>query len=115
MIVQVDQNHYPDWQRFINSLYSNGIKVLTYINPLVTDITKRGTPYQHNYYQEGIDNGYFIKQGDGSVWIGYSNASMIDLSNPKAYQWVMNMIVEVSSYYAVYYIIIVNTNILHAH
>ena len=78
-------------------MYSKGIKVLTYINPLITDITSRGTPYRHNYYQEGIDNNYFIKQGDGSVWIGYSNASIVDLTDPQAYQWIMNMIVEVST------------------
>ena len=69
---------------------------MTYINCLFSNITARGTPYQHNYLEEGLKNGYFIKNKDGIVWSGYGNSSMVDLSQEKASQWVVDMIVEVS-------------------
>ena len=71
---------------------------MVYINPLLLNISKRGTPYNHNYYEEGLDAGYFIKQSGGEVWTGYSNSCLVDLTNPKAYDWIMNMIVEVHVY-----------------
>lgn len=92
---QVDSTHYPNWTNLIATLGSKGIKTLTYINPLLSDVTKRGTPYNHNYYQEAMEKGYFVRNGDGSVWTGYSNSSLVDLSNPEAYQWLMNIIIKV--------------------
>ena len=76
---------------------------MTYINPLLTDITKKGTFYQHNYYEEGISNNYFIKESSGNTWKGYSNSSIVDLTNSQAYNWIKRMIIEVS-----FIIIIIN-------
>ena len=81
----------------ISQLNSQGIKTLTYINPLLSNVSQRGTPYQHNYYEEAIDKGYAVKTQDGSVWTGYSNSIQIDLSNPAAYNWTLNMIIDVSN------------------
>ena len=58
----------------------------------------RGTPYQHNYYKEGLEKNYFAKNGDGSVWTGYSESSIADLSNYDAYKWMVNMIVKVTKF-----------------
>ena len=93
---QVDSNHYPNWTQLISHLNSTGVKVLTYINPLVSNVSERGTPYNHNYYKEALDNGYAVWNRDGSVWTGYSNSILTDLSNPSAYQWMKNIIVKVS-------------------
>lgn len=68
---------------------------MTYINPLIINVANRGTFYQHNYYEEGIANDYFIK-ANGKVWKGYSNSSIVDLTNPKAYDWIKDMIIKVS-------------------
>jgi alpha-glucosidase (family GH31 glycosyl hydrolase) len=91
---EVDSSHYPGWNEFIQTLYSQDIRVMTYINPLIINVTNRGTPYQHNYYDEGIANGYFVKTSDGEIWTGYSNSAMVDLTNPRAYEWIKNMIIE---------------------
>jgi alpha-glucosidase len=91
---QVDSNHYPNWTQLISHLNSTGVKVLTYINPLVSNVSERGTPYNHNYYKEALDNGYAVWNRDGSVWTGYSNSILTDLSNPSAYQWMKNIIVK---------------------
>ena len=93
--VQVDSTHYPNWTGLISQLNSKGIRTLTYINPLFSNVSQRGTPYQHNYFEEALENGYVVKRQDGSVWTGYSNSTLVDLSNPEAYQWMVNIIVKV--------------------
>lgn len=62
---------------------------------MLSDVSQRGTPYTHNYYKEALDNGYAIRAGDGSVWTGYSDSTMVDLSNPQAYKWMVDIIVKV--------------------
>ena len=54
-----------------------------------------GTPFHHNYYEEGLERGYFVKTQDGSVWTGYSDSTLLDISNPQAYQWMVDIIAEV--------------------
>lgn len=72
-----------------------GIRVTAYINPLLANVTNRGTPFQHNYFDEGISNSYFVKESNGKVWSGYSNSTLVDLTNPQAYNWLKNMIIKV--------------------
>ena len=93
--LQVDSNHYSNWTNLISELASKDIKTLTYINPLFGNVSLRGTPYQHNYYDEGLEKDYFVRQSDGSVWWGYSNSTLADLTNPQAYDWMVEMIVQV--------------------
>lgn len=70
--------------------------MLTYINALLTDVSERGTPYHHNYWQEAISKDYFVKDGSGDVWVGYTKGSLVDLSNPNAYNWYKEIIIEVN-------------------
>ena len=92
--IKVDRQHYPEWEEFVAYLKTKGIRVLTYINPLFNNVSKRGTPFNHNYYEEGLKQGYFIKHSGGKVWAGYSNSCIVDLTNPKAYEWIQGMIIQ---------------------
>lgn len=91
---EVDSTHYPDWMDFISHLQAENITVLTYINALLSDVSERGTPFQHNYWQEAINNDYFVRNGSGDVWVGYTKASLVDLSNPSAYKWYKEIIIQ---------------------
>ncbi|CAI8036967.1 Sulfoquinovosidase [Geodia barretti] len=91
---EVDESHYQNWTGLISELASRGIKVLTYINPLLSNVSQRETPYRHNYYREALEEGFAVRNGDGTVWTGYSDSLLVDLSNPSAYQWMKNMIVN---------------------
>ena len=93
----MDSTYYSNWTNLISGLASKGIKTLTYINPLFSNVSLRGTPYQHNYYEEGLEKGYFVRKSDGSVWMGYSNSTLADLSNSATYQWMVDMIVQVGT------------------
>ncbi len=61
-------------------------------------LSHSGTPFHHNYHKDGLEKGYFVRHGEGGrgVWTGYSNSTLLDISNPQAYQWVVDMIAEVS-------------------
>ncbi len=39
---QVDDTHYPGWTQFVADLRSKGIRTLTYINPLFSNVSQRG-------------------------------------------------------------------------
>ena len=93
--LQVDSTHYPNWMDLISHLQAENITVLTYINALLSDVSERGTPFQHNYWQEAIDNDYFVRNGSGDVWVSYTKASLVDLSNPSAYKWYKEIIIQV--------------------
>ena len=93
--MQVDSSYYSNWTNLISDLASKGIKTLTYINPLFSNVSLRGSPYRHNYYDEGLAKNYFIRKSDGSFWKGYGNSTLADLSNPETYQWMVEMIVQV--------------------
>ena len=95
LCLQVDSTHYPNWKDFIANLQAENITVLTYINALLSDVSERGTPFKHNYWQEAIDNDYFVRDGSGDVWVGYTEASLVDLSNPNAYAWYKEIIIQV--------------------
>lgn len=57
----MDSTHYPNWTDLIANLLGKGIKTLTYINCMLSDISQRGTPYHHNYFKEGAEKGYLVK------------------------------------------------------
>ncbi len=58
-------------------------------------ILSKGSPFHHNYYEEGLEKDFFIRTSSGQVWTGYSNATLLDLTNPSAYQWMVDIIAEV--------------------
>ena len=37
-----------------------------------------------------------MKNGSGDVWVGYTKGSLVDLSNPNAYNWYKEIIVKVN-------------------
>lgn len=84
---EVDSSHYPDWEGMIGSLLQRGIRTMTYVNPMVSDISKRGTPYKRNMWQEAMDAGYLVKLANGEVWTGYGSAGLVDFTNPAATAW----------------------------
>ena len=72
--------------------------MLTYINCLLTDVSSRATPYRRNLFKEALQNGYLVKLTNGKVWEGYTEAGMVDLSNPSAYKWMLDIVQQVSMF-----------------
>jgi alpha-glucosidase len=84
---QWDEELYPNLNDKIKELNAQGIKVLGYINPFLA--------VEKPLYKEAHEKGYCVKDKDGNdyyVKITTFPAAMIDLTNPKAYEWLKNII-----------------------
>ncbi len=88
----LDDEHYYDWNRFTSFLKKNNIKLLGYINPFLvnSDFGNR-----RNLFDEAKKFGYLVMENDGSEYMIENTdfeAGLIDLTNPKAVAWIMNVI-----------------------
>eukprot|EP00941_MAST-03F_sp_MAST-3F-sp1_P006212 g6212.t1 len=50
--------------------------------------------YKTNYFEEGESKGYFVRKRDGTIWLGYNSAALVDLTNPNAKLWMENIIIK---------------------
>jgi alpha-glucosidase (family GH31 glycosyl hydrolase) len=61
-----DRLSYPNWSQFVRRLRQEyNVRVLTYINPFLTDVERGGKPvdsYQTNYFREASLLGYLVKR-----------------------------------------------------
>lgn len=91
---ELNSEWYPNWNEMVEGWADKGARVLTYISPFFSDPTNF-TTNSTNFYQEGIDNGYFVKHADGSPYTMYSLSiefCMIDPTNPAAVRWMIDLI-----------------------
>ncbi len=80
---------YPDLPKKIAELHARGIRFLGYINPY---LVKDG-----ELFQEGIEKDVFAKRSDGSVYLvdfGEFDCGVIDLTDPKAFEWFKNRVIR---------------------
>ncbi len=83
----VNTRHYPDWQSLKQQL-----PLLGYINPFLVDVPSE---FGHNYYQEALSKGYFVKDHTGQVYPVKNtdfSAGLLDLSHPEVGPWIKNII-----------------------
>ena len=65
---EVNYDWYPGWKAMVDNWAADDTRVLTYINPFFSDPSNFTNQSRHNFYQEGIDNGYFVKKVDGTPY-----------------------------------------------
>lgn len=98
---ELDPEQYPGWDALVRDFRAQGIRVLTYVNPMFVDAsTEPGVT--RNLYAEGIEHGYFVKHADGTPYLlpqgGYS-AGLLDLTNPAARAWMKQILVDMAREY----------------
>jgi len=96
---EVNYDWYPGWGDMVRGWAAEGTRVLTYVNPHFSDPSEFTNQSRHNFYQEGVENGYFVKRADGSPYTLFSLSiefCMVDLTNPAAVAWMKNIIREFS-------------------
>ncbi len=84
---QLDEKHYPNFQQLRNFCESKNIKIMGYINPFLAE----GAALE----KEAKDNNYFVKNKKGAdylIEISGFKAHLIDLTNPRAYTWLKEII-----------------------
>jgi alpha-glucosidase len=116
---EVNYDWYPGWDNMVLQWASLGTRVLTYISPFFSDPRNFTSPssIRHNFYEEGINNGYFVQmQSQDITTINNSSSNsttttttttllvpytlhslsiefcMLDTTNPAAVTWMKNII-----------------------
>ena len=80
---------YPDLPAEIEKLHARGIKFLGYVNPYLVE--------GGMLYQKGLEADVFARRSDGSVYLvdfGEFNCGVIDLTDPKAFNWFKDEVIR---------------------
>lgn len=83
----VNTRHYPGWPDLKEQL-----PLLGYINPFLVDVPGE---FGHNYYQEALNKGYFVKDHTGKAYPVKNtdfSAGLLDLSHPEVGPWIKDII-----------------------
>ena len=92
---QLDREWYPGWEELVDDLDAQGIKVLTYVNPMLTNPATKQPPPARNLFQEARRNDYFVERPNGRPYLqdqGQFSAALIDLTKPRARAWYIDVI-----------------------
>lgn len=93
---ELNNDWYPNWNDMILDWKTNhNINVLTYISPFFSNPVNFTNQYRHNFFEQGISNGYFVKKQDDSPYKMYSLSiefCMLDPTNPFAVDWMSNIL-----------------------
>ena len=96
---ELNPEWYPNWNDMVSLWETRGTKVLTYLNPFFSDPSNFTKSSRHNFYQEGIKNGYFIMNSSSEPYKMHSLSiefCMLDLTNPYAVDWMKDIIKKYS-------------------
>lgn len=77
-----DSRVFPDPAGMLHRIKEKGLKICVWINPYVGQAS--------HLFREGVENGYFLKRPDGSVWqwdMWQPGMAIVDFTNPAACQW----------------------------
>ncbi len=77
-----DERTFPEPEKMLQRLKEKGLKICVWINPYIGQ--------KSPLFEEGMANGYFIKQENGDVWQWdkwQAGMAIVDFTNPKAVAW----------------------------
>jgi alpha-glucosidase len=85
----LNTDRYPGWEQMVADLRRQGIRVMTYINPMLADAAGIPGP-QRNLYAEALARGLVVRTPSGAPYIvdqGGFSAALIDLTSAAARAW----------------------------
>ena len=91
---ELDTDHYHLWDSLRTFLQSEDIKVLTYINPFLTNVENKNN-YKVNYYEYAKKHSYFVNNVNGNPYeidITTFSAGLLDFTNPDVRDWFKDII-----------------------
>ncbi|MEN0060992.1 MAG: alpha-glucosidase [Myxococcota bacterium] len=80
---------YPTWTDLVADLRKDGIRVLTYVNPFLIDVSTLGN-FRRNLFAEAEAAGYLVANEEGETLLipnSDFSAAIVDLTNPDAREW----------------------------
>lgn len=93
-----DATLYPDWEEMVGEFRDQGIRVVTYYNPMIaTEAGEQKGNLKSDLYKFAQDAGYLVLKSDGSPYVvssGIVKAAFVDLTNPAAREWFKDLMKE---------------------
>lgn len=77
-----DSRVFPDPEGMLSRIKAKGLRICVWINPYIAQCS--------SMFDEGMQEGYFLKRKDGSVWqwdMWQPGMAVVDFTNPKARAW----------------------------
>lgn len=94
---ELDDARYPGWSSLREDLARSGVRLMSYVNPFLVDVSERGVPCGRNLFTEAREAGYLIKRPNGQPYLVKNtsfSAAMVDLTNPDACVWLKAVLRE---------------------
>ncbi|MEZ4878826.1 MAG: glycoside hydrolase family 31 protein [Chitinophagales bacterium] len=92
---ELDNEHYPNWNKIYDTLQQNNIQIMGYINPFIVRVNGEKPNFRRNQYAEARDNNYLALNHNGNIYqvqnTSFSSA-ILDLSNNDAIEWTKDII-----------------------
>jgi alpha-glucosidase (family GH31 glycosyl hydrolase) len=89
----LNPQRYPGWEQMVSDFRKLGIRVLTYVNPMLTN---SGVPAgERNLYAEAASRGYLVRTRAGDPYLldqGGFSSGVVDLSDPGARRWMRGVL-----------------------
>ncbi|GGR86653.1 alpha-glucosidase [Deinococcus sedimenti] len=93
---ELDRDHYAGWADLRAELRRDGVRVLGYVNPFLTDVSGKGNA-RRDLYREAAKKGYLLRRVDGTPYDQRNtsfSAALVDLSNPQAAAWLRGVLTD---------------------
>ncbi len=93
---ELDTERYPAWEKLVADLGTENIRILTYINTFLADVADH-TTHKRDLHNEALERGFMVKRENGEPYRIKNtdfSASLVDFSNPEAYDWMQSVIHE---------------------
>lgn len=93
---ELDGDRYPNWAELVAELRQHGIRVLTYINPFLVDVSEKPN-HRRNLFREAKEAGFLVRKPDNGPYMILNttfSAGLLDLTQPAARKWFLDVIRE---------------------
>ncbi len=90
----LDREHYPEWETLVSALAQDDVRMLTYTNPFLVDVSSK-PDVRRNLFAEARENGYLVRRENGEPHLIRNtdfSAGLLDLTNPDAVAWMKDVI-----------------------
>lgn len=77
-----DRDVFPDPKGMLKRMHDKGLKICVWINSYIAQASA--------LFEEGMENGYFLKRTNGDVWqwdMWQPGMALVDFTNPEAKKW----------------------------
>jgi len=94
---ELDPIRYPGWDELRDELATDGVRLMSYVNPFLVDVSEREQGCQRNLFAEAQEKGYLVCHADGTPYLVQNtsfSAAMVDLTHPEGRAWLKDVLRE---------------------